>query len=297
MSKCFSYNVDFWLLKLGMGSFSGIAKTPFYSVKSALGVPQGGSMSALDAKTRVAGAESSRKLLQVLLLFTPTTPLWTVGDIGQQLGLTQSMVYRYVALLREVGLLDGAGGKSYRVTDLARGLAGAATAARGPLGELALPYLTRIRDASNETAFVTRRSGWFSYVVERVESNHAVRLVFERGQANALHQGSGSRLMMSQMSHADRAMYFQLFGVDREKYNPTLLSDDALDALHKVGITESFEEVGEGLWSVSAAIWVDGEIVAAVSTAAPLFRVSVAQRREIYAQVVEAAAAISPLLT
>ena len=254
-------------------------------------------MAAIDPKLRVAGAESSRKLLQVLLLFTPSNPTWTVGDIGQQLGLTQSMVYRYVALLREVGLLDSAGGKSYRVTDLARGLAGAAIAARGPLGELALPYLTQIRDACNETAFVTRRSGWFSYVLERVESNHPVRLIFERGQANALHQGSGSRLLLSQMSHADRAMYFKLFGVDRQKYNPELLSDGALDVLHKVGVTESFEEVGEGLWSVSAAVRTDSEIVAAVSVAAPLFRVNLEQRREIHALVVEAAAALSPQLS
>lgn len=253
-------------------------------------------MTAIDTRARVAGAESSRKLLQVLLLFTPSNPMWTVGDIGQQLGLTQSMVYRYVALLREVGLLDSAGGKSYRVTDLARGLAGAAIAARGPLGEIALPYLTQIRDSCNETAFVTRRSGWFSYVVERVESNHPVRLVFERGQANALHQGSGSRLLLSQMSHSDRAMYFSLFGIDRQMFNPDLLSDHALDALHKVGVTESFEEVGEGLWSVSAAIWVNAEIVSAVSAAAPLFRVNLEQRRDIHGRVVDAAAAISAAL-
>ena len=140
------------------------------------------------------------------------------------------------------------------------------------------------------------RSGWFSYVVERVESNHPVRLVFERGQANALHQGSGSRLLLSQMSPADRAMYFSLFGIDRLKFNASLLSDDALDSLHKVGVTESFEEVGEGLWSVSSAIRVDTEIVAAVSVAAPLFRVNFDQRRDINMRVVEAAAAISEAL-
>lgn len=105
-----------------------------------------------ESKTRVAGAESSRKLLQVLLLFTPDTPTWTVGGIGEKLGLTQSMVYRYVALLREVGLLDSAGGKSYRVTDAARLLAKAAIAARPPIGELTKPYVTALRDRFNETA-------------------------------------------------------------------------------------------------------------------------------------------------
>jgi DNA-binding IclR family transcriptional regulator len=238
-----------------------------------------GSVAANSEKTgRVVGAEGSRKLLQLLLTFTPAQPIWTVGDLAEKLGLTQSMAYRYVALLREVGLLVAAPEKGYRVTDLARGLAAAAAAVRPPLGEISLPILTRIRDFCRETIYVTRRSGMFGYVLELAQSNHLVRLIFERGQALVLHQGASSRLLLAAMSPAERQWYFEQYGVDRNKVAQGLLSDEALDELARGGVAESFEEVGEGSWSVAVAIREKGQIVGTIAAAAPLFRVNAEQR-------------------
>lgn len=247
-------------------------------------------------KSRVAGADSSRKLLQVLMLFTPAKPLWTIKEIGTELNLSQSAVYRYVALLREVGLLDGDRGKAYRVTDLVRSLAEAADATRESIGDLSMPWLTELRDQFNETAYLACRGGWYGYVVERVESQQPVRLVFERGQAIALHQGSGGRLLLSQMSHSDRANYFSLFGVDRTRHFPELLSDDALDALKAAGIAESQGETGEGLWSTAATISDGREVIATIGVAAPLFRLGEEQRDLIRQRITSAASEISDLL-
>lgn len=249
--------------------------------------------SGSDKKGRVVGAESSRKLLQLLLMFTPSRPTWAVAELAEQLGITQSMAYRYVALLREVGLIDAAGGKTYRVTDLVRSLALAAGAARVPLGDISLPVLERIRDAGRETTFVTRRSGWFTYVLEREQTPHPVRLIFERGQAIALHQGSSSRILLSAMSHSERQAYFDQFGIDRSKVGRGLLTDSALDELAQSGVTESFEETGEGIWSVSAAIREDGNLIGALGIAAPLFRVNAQQRNQLHDLAVEGAAEIS----
>ncbi len=254
-------------------------------------------MSSTDKKGRVVGAESSRKLLQLLLMFTPSRPIWAVGELAEELGLTQSMAYRYVALLREVGLLDAAGGKSYRVTDLARSLAVAAGAARIPLGDIALPVLGHIRDVGRETAFVTRRSGWFTYVLEREQTPHPIRLIFERGQAIALHQGSSSRILLAAMSPGERQAYFDQFGIDRVKVGRGLLSDPALDELARHGVTESFEEAGEGIWSVSSAIRENGDIVGSLGVAAPLFRVNAQQRQELHDLVVAGAEEISSRMT
>ncbi len=61
--------------------------------------------------------------------------------------------------------------------------------------------LTELRDATNETAFVSSRSGWFAYLVELAETAHPVRLQFHRGQAFPLHVGAGARLLLSSLSH------------------------------------------------------------------------------------------------
>jgi DNA-binding IclR family transcriptional regulator len=242
---------------------------------------------------RVPGAESGRKLLQLLLSFTVEHPTWTVADLSNALSMPQSMVYRYVALLREVGLLDSAAGKSYRVTDLAQSLAEAASVARAPLSEISLPYMTAVRDEIDETVLVARRSGWYSYCVERVESRQPVRLQFERGQAMSLHSGSMSRILFAAMNPAERASYFSRFPEVLDSPNMDRLGEDALRELARRGYTESFEEIDEGIWGVAAAIIVDGEVIASIGTAGPIYRVDEAQRVRTTQLIIDAAAKIS----
>ncbi|KQP57170.1 IclR family transcriptional regulator [Agreia sp. Leaf283] len=242
---------------------------------------------------RVPGAESSRKLLQLLLSFTVEHPTWTVADLSHALSMPQSMVYRYVALLREVGLLDSASGKAYRVTDLAQSLAEAASVARAPLSDVSLPYMTAVRDEIDETVLVSRRSGWFSYCVERVESRQPVRLQFERGQAMSLHSGSMSRILLAAMNPAERESYFARFPDALESKNKDRLGDEALREVARRGHTESFEEVDEGIWGTAAAITLGGEVIASIGTAAPIYRVDEAQRARTKQLIVDAAAKIS----
>lgn len=245
---------------------------------------------------KVPGAESSRKLLQLLLSFTVAHPTWTVSELSDALGMPQSMVYRYVGLLREVGLLDSAGGKSYRVTDLAQSLAEAASVARAPLAEISLPFMTAVRDEIDETVLVSRRSGWFSYCVERVESRQPVRLQFERGQAMSLHSGSMSRLLLAAMNESERESYFSRFSdaIDPERLDR--LSNENLDVILRRGYTESFEEVDAGIWGVAAAITVGDDVIATIGTAAPIYRVDEDQRARTTEVIIDAAAKISRAL-
>ncbi|MET4637297.1 DNA-binding IclR family transcriptional regulator [Mycetocola sp. 2940] len=240
---------------------------------------------------RVPGTESGRRLLNVLLSFSESRPLWTVTELASTLELSPSMVYRYIALLREVGLVDGAPDSKYRVTDLAASLAAAAGAARAPLGEAALPVLLRLRDAIDETVLVARRSGWRVFTVDRVESRKPVRLQFEPGQAMNLHTGSMPRVLLATMSPSEREKY--LASLDEQTRSAPALSRDALDQVATEGVTESFEEIDEGIWGVGAAIVVKGETLGAIGCAAPIYRNDADKRRMIRELVVGAAGDIA----
>lgn len=243
---------------------------------------------------RVAGAESPRRLLRVLLSFTEQKPLWTVPDLASKLELSHSMVYRYIGLLREVGLVDVAGDSRYRLTDRTTALSDAANAARTPIGEVALPVLMRLRDAIDETVLVSRRDGWSVYAVQRVESRQPVRLQFDRGQAMALHRGSMSRILLAGLSTQAREQYRST--LDDETRTSDLLSDEALDRVAAEGVTESFEEIDEGIWGVAASVTLAGEIVGSLGCAAPIYRSDAQRRQRIHDGVVAAAAELSALL-
>jgi DNA-binding IclR family transcriptional regulator len=243
------------------------------------------------AAGRVAGAESGRRLLSVLLSFTAERPLWTVQDLAAALGMSSSMVYRYIALLREVGLVDAAGAGEYRITDRAASLAGAAKAAGIPLAEAAQDVLHRLRDEIGETVLVARRGGWRVFTVDRAESHKPVRLQFEPGQAMTLHTGSLARVLLAAMPPAERDAY--VASLDPSVRGNGHLTPKALDAVLTDGWTESFEEVDEGIWGVSAPIRVGSETLGALGCAAPIYRNDAAKRGRIRDLIVEGAAEVS----
>ncbi|MFC6153718.1 IclR family transcriptional regulator [Nocardioides yefusunii] len=245
---------------------------------------------------RVQGASSSRKLLHMLLCFTEERPTWTVAELAGELHLSVTSAYRYLGLLREVGLIDGAGGKSYRVTDLAVGLARAAEAAQGPLAEVSVPVMERLRTEFDETVLVARRGGGAVYCVDRVESRRPVRLQFDRGQAMDLHAGSLSRVLLSSMPAAERRRYVERVVGQLSPDRAALLTPTALNEVAERGWTESFEEVDEGIWGCAAAIRVGETVIAAIGTAAPVYRTGETRRAEIIRLVRDAADEIAAAL-
>jgi len=243
------------------------------------------------AAGRVPGAESGRRLLSVLLHFTAEHPTWTAQQLAGELNMSLSMVYRYIALLREVGLMDAAGGNAYRITDRALSLAGAAQAVGTPLAEAASPVLHRLRDEIGETVLVARRAGWRVFTVDRVESQKPVRLQFEPGQAMTLHTGSLARVLLAAMPRPDREAY--VASLDPSVRSNDHLTPESLDAVLADGWTESFEEIDEGIWGVAAPIRVAADTLGGLGCAAPIYRNDAKKRAHIRDLIVDGAAEIS----
>jgi DNA-binding IclR family transcriptional regulator len=245
-------------------------------------------------RRQVAGASSARKLLHVLLCFTPERPLWTVAELCAELELSQPTVYRFVALLRETGLLEASGDNHYRVGEQVVSLARAAERAGASLEEVAMPVMRRIRDRVDETVLVARRNRTYAYCVDRVESRKPVRLQFDKGQPMSLHRGSLARVLLAAMPADERRAYVD--GLPADDARSALLSADSLDDVLAQGWTQSFEEVDDGIWGVAAGVVVNKQVVASLGVAAPLYRLDARQRGEIIDAVRDGATSISAAL-
>jgi len=256
-------------------------------------IDQGQARTVAPRTNRTVGAESSRKLLHALLAFDEHHPSWTVPGLASHLGVPQSTMYRYIALLREVGLVDSAGGGEYRLTERIVGLSRGVASARATLVEVARPYITSLRDDIDETVLISRRGGAFAYCVDRAESRHPVRLQFDPGQAMAIHAGSAARVLLASMPRGERDGLVADIVNRLPDERRALLSPQALDNVRRAGWTESFEEVDEGIWGVAAAITSRGEVIASVGTAGPMFRLDERRRGEIISKVRSAASRIS----
>lgn len=245
---------------------------------------------------KTPGASSARKLIATLLSFTADRPTPSIADLAAAVGVPGSTMYRYVALLRETGLVEAIGDGRYRLTDAVVGLNAAADAGRTTLIEVAHPYLLTLRDSLDETVLLARRGGDHAYCVAREESSHPVRLQFAVGQAMPLHSGSVARTLLAAMPASERSDYVASHLDEVEADRAALLTPEALDAVRTAGWTQSYEEVDTGIWGCASEITVDGRIVAALGTAGPIHRLGAGRREDVITRVRETARAIGEAL-
>ncbi|MCA3072219.1 MAG: IclR family transcriptional regulator [Rhodocyclaceae bacterium] len=245
---------------------------------------------------RIRGTASSRKVLQVLTSFTPDRPIVTVDAIAKSVKVPLSTAYRYIALLREVGLVtdDGHGGYhlSPRMVELAR-----ASRAAFSFIDVALPVMEKLRDASGETVILVRRVGDAAICIERAESVQRVRLSFEVGASFPLHRGASPKLLLAHMVDRERDEYL----ARARKIDPDLRRRpgpfaEELATIVRQGWSESSEEITPDIWAAAAPVAEGTRLAAALSVAGPAFRLTERQRTRIIALTRRAADDISQKL-
>lgn len=245
---------------------------------------------------RIRGTASSRKVLQVLTSFTPDRPIVTVDAIAKSVKVPLSTAYRYIALLREVGLVtdDGHGGYhlSPRMVELAR-----ASRAAFSFIDVALPVMEKLRDASGETVILVRRVGDAAICIERAESVQRVRLSFEVGASFPLHRGASPKLLLAHMVDRERDEYL----ARARKIDPNLRRRpgpfaEELATIVRQGWSESSEEITPDIWAAAAPVVEGTRLAAALSVAGPAFRLTERQRTRIIALTRRAADDISQKL-
>lgn len=232
-------------------------------------------------------------MLRILTAFDETRHTLAVAELAAAADVPVSSAYRYLSVLRDEKLVEEAERGYYRLSMRMVAMGRAASAAlQGSIAEIARPVLESVVAATGETTLLIRRLGMSAVCIDRVESQHPVRLQFNRGHLMSLHRGSAARVLLSVLPPAERAAYFAAVDVERTE----ALADDALDRIRDAGWAESFEEVDEDIWGVSALVEHVGEPDTAIGLAAPLFRMNESQRRSAISRVRQAALTVSEKL-
>ncbi|RSN72084.1 MULTISPECIES: IclR family transcriptional regulator [Actinomadura] len=243
---------------------------------------------------RRSGAESARKVLQILLEFDEERPTRGAADLAAALDMPSSSMYRYLSVLRETGMIEEVGTGEYRLSWVFVRLAGAARAGGRSLEDTARPVLESIVEDCGETALLIKRIGWSAVCVDRVDSPHHVRLQFTPGEPMSLHEGSAARVLLASMPATERRRYLASAPELTEPVRDQLETD--VETIGRIGWTESFGEVDDGIWGVSAAIRDQGRVVAALGVAGPLYRLQQNDRARIIQLVISGAEEITGAL-
>ena len=243
------------------------------------------------------GADSGRRALEMLFAFTEQRPVASVRELAADLGIPVPSVHRYVALLRDMGLIEEGTRGQYHLTMRVSALNRAARAAT-PLVSIADPYMRELSGEIEETVMLVRLVQGLPVCVHRVETPRRIRLSFEIGQHLPPLRGASVRLLLGALSPAERQRYLDR-ALDSGATPPAAGTEKFLDLVERDaqrGWAVSNQEIDEGVWAGCAAITEGSEIVATLSVPCPAFRMDSERGNLVIERAVATAGRISAAL-
>lgn len=232
-------------------------------------------------------------MLAVLQAFSPHQHTLTARELAELTSIPLPSMYRYIALLRDTGLLVGDDRGAYHLSPRLISLARAAEAAE-TLIEVADPVMRELMDECGETVIFVRLIARQPVCVHRVESRHHLRASFEPGQTLPLLRGASGRVLLAGLP--DRQRRECLAPLAQSEPAAAARLEEALDRVAARGWATSEEEIDQGVWAAAAAVTDGRATVAALTVPSPLVRAPTALQERLLGQVRAAAGRLSLLI-
>ncbi|NRQ32183.1 IclR family transcriptional regulator [Nonomuraea sp. NN258] len=239
------------------------------------------------------------RALDILALFGDDRLVLGGQEVAEQLGVARSTAYRYLQSLAGSGFVEEARPAGYRLGPRVFELARLARKGLG-LSEVARPVMRELLARVGETVLLTRRAGSAVICLEREESDHPVRLSYERGHVLPINAGAAALVLLAWVPEEEVAELVTAGGLPRFT-GATVTEPGALQrrlaAIRSEELAVTRGELDPDVLGVAAPIRDEhGEVVAAVSVAALSHRVPDDRVPEVAAAVREAAGRISGAL-
>jgi DNA-binding IclR family transcriptional regulator len=244
--------------------------------------------------SRAKGVDSARRVLQILLSFTDASPEITVEQIATRFEISIPSAYRYVALLRELYLIEESRRHVYTLTSQMFRLAAVAESSLD-IASIGKPVLERLVEETHETALLLRRVKDSVLCVASVIPDKPAMISFKPGHLMQLHKGAGPKVLLAAALPEIREKYFT-------KLAPSISAEQLDDLRAMVALASklkyaiSTSEVDEGIYAVAAPVIVEGRTVAALSIAGLEFRLGDEKKRILLESVKQGAADIAELV-
>lgn len=220
------------------------------------------------------GPTAAKRAIDVLFSFEKL-PKATVPEISAATGVPLPTAHRYVAMLRDMGLVEEISDNRYRLTLRVMSLAQAARSAT-PIVDIVHPFMQRLSDELSETILLVQPVQGLPVCTHRVEANRQLRLSFEVGHRMPALRGASAHILLGARPEKEREERVKQL-IDAGEAEPisgveNFLRDVRRDA--EQGWASSLSEIEEGIWSTAAPIRAQGRIIGALSIPCPAFRIT-----------------------
>lgn len=236
------------------------------------------------------------KALAILKQFTPEAGDLGASDIARLLGMDKIIAYRLLrTLATEAFLVQDPKSKKYR---LGPGLIGLASQnlRQVPAGEVARPWMGKLRDSSGETVMFVVRRGTETVVSLPLESLQPMRVTANIGDAERMHTTAAGKVMLA---HCPESLFDQVLMTGLPAVTPkTITNPDKLRAevkrVRSSGWALDNEECVIGIRALAAGVFGrGGALEGCISIRGPAARLTDAVIERVVPELLASAQAVS----
>jgi DNA-binding IclR family transcriptional regulator len=234
------------------------------------------------------------RALDVLCAFECPPHEFGASQLARQLGMTKNHTFRLLKTLEAHGFVQRIEDR-YRVGVRAFEI-GQLAITHLDVVRIARPVIFSLHEQTGETVHLAVLDNLEAVCVERIESQHAVRLSADIGRRFPLHAGACPKVLLAHLPPAqrDEVLRRELPAFTRHTATDPSTLRQELEEIVRCGYGISDEDLDLCAAAVAAPIrdW-SGHVVAAISAAGPIERVKHQLRTTLCIQVVAAAERIS----
>jgi DNA-binding IclR family transcriptional regulator len=236
--------------------------------------------------------------IEILLLYGTSTPLLTVAEISEKLGYSQSKTYRLVRTLLKYNLLQKKPETNQYTLGLNALRLGLLAKQNFGLSAIARPFMEELSKLTKETVLLFVLNGTKRILLEKVESEEAIRYSSPRiEQSRPLTCGASGKILMAYLPKEDWDRILAREGL--EQRTPNSITDEnqlkeQLKEIRKKGFAFSDQELDIDVRGVAAPIINRmGNVEASLSIGGPVYRMNKKRIKELVKLVVEYSQKIS----
>ena len=198
------------------------------------------------------------RMVDVLDCFSKDRPAWSLSELSARLDLPKSTLHRFLVGLERHGLLrrgheDGKWRLGHRLF-----IWGSLAAESSGVRHVALPVLRDLAETTGETVLLTEYHDGEVICIDKIETNHSVRIALDVGARRAPHAGASSKVLMAYLPEAEIAAIIQregptaLLRADHHRSRPSCTRE--LARIRQCGYALSYEETDRGAWGIATPI-------------------------------------------
>ena len=227
-------------------------------------------------KTPWSTSTTLERACDVLRLFTPQKPRWTISELARHLNVPKSGVFRLVKTFERKHFLQS-GDDSYEY-ELGSGiweLTGTVFGKRERLVEKASPYLRDLNKTTGLLVSLRVLENEQMVIVDRVEGNDPVKVIVPVGTHQPLNHGAPGKLLLAYHYPTDSTQIRELISrgkitklTERTLMDPRRLEDE-VNRIRRLGYATSDGEAIRGTIGIAVPVWNSmGQVEAALALTA-----------------------------